>query len=867
MSSPIIATFLPLGMLPRDPHLQIVIVAALVALLVIATFAVALLKWTDYCGSPHTLFSYLRFFYASFLKPHAGDGFGGNQQDALESFYRAQAGAYDATRKVLLRGREDMLGLVAAQLKFRAKYGDSSHTRRIWIDIGGGTGYNIEAMSSYLPVTEFFSSVYLIDLSPSLCEVARRRFAGLGWANVKVICQDARSFRLEDHETGMGNNGSVRSSRSKGYFGNEAASIGGADLLTLSYSLSMIPDYYSVVDAMSSLLSPYGILGVADFYVQSGIDLAGRNYTGGVFNRHVNWLGRVFWRAWFEIDRVGLEPSRRDYLEYRFGTILSVDDRNYMVGGIPYYIWVGCQRKPVSSLPDHPHEIVERLDAAVTESPYLSPVNHTNTLSRKVSSSTPEIRSKAFNAAILNLTANLPLPSFFYQNHHWRIHYDEQLRKHTQFKNEYIYAFTWEDPRVDLRILKLGSDDVVLAVTSAGDNILAYALEGPKRIHAVDLNPTQNHLLELKVAAFTALGYADVWKLFGEGKHAGFRDLLVSELSPHMSSRALQYWLDTAGVFTSRTGNGLYETGGSRYAIKLVKWLFTSLIPSAEIRKLCGAKTLNEQREIWHSRVRKVLLSRVLSWAVIGNEMFLWKALGVPRQQRNMIQRDYYEQDELAGTWQAKTDITGQAIWEYLVNTLDPVVENTLISEDNYFYLLCLQGKYSRRCHPVYLTPRAHVRLSRLDAFDGLRIHTDEISEVMSRITPGTLTVAVIMDSMDWFDTASVEASVQISATNRALKLGGRVLLRSAGLKPWYIQEFETRGFTAQRVNARLAGTCVDRVNMYASTWLCVKTRDLPAPQVPTPTEHITPVDLRAAATSPTADVTHDASIVEKLEL
>jgi len=41
--------------------------------------------------------------------------------------------------------------------------------------------------------------------------------------------------------------------------------------------------------------------------------------------------------------------------------------------------------------------------------------------------------------------------------------------------------------------------------------------------------------------------------------------------------------------------------------------------------------------------------------------------------------------------------LRGEAIWEYLVNTLDPVAKNTLIGEENYFYLLCLQGRYSQR--------------------------------------------------------------------------------------------------------------------------------------------------------------------------
>ncbi len=73
---------------------------------------------------------------------------------------------------------------------------------------------------------------------------------------------------------------------------------------------------------LTALLSPNGVMGVVDFYVQSRVDVSFRNYTGGLIDRHVNFLGRTFWRAWFDVDRVALEPGRRDYLEYRFGTVL-----------------------------------------------------------------------------------------------------------------------------------------------------------------------------------------------------------------------------------------------------------------------------------------------------------------------------------------------------------------------------------------------------------------------------------------------------------------------------------------------------------------------------------------------------------------
>jgi betaine lipid synthase len=147
---------------------------------------------------------------------------------------------YDVTRKALLKGREDLLALAAAQLRFKAeKQGESAKRKRIWVDVGGGTGFNIEAMAEFVNVPEFFSSVYLVDFSPSLCEVARKRFARLGWTNVKVICQDARKFRLEDYENGPSGGRTSPTPSPSSYF-EPRPDHGGADLVTMSYSLSMI---------------------------------------------------------------------------------------------------------------------------------------------------------------------------------------------------------------------------------------------------------------------------------------------------------------------------------------------------------------------------------------------------------------------------------------------------------------------------------------------------------------------------------------------------------------------------------------------------------------------------------------------------
>src|SRR5438105_1314449 len=77
------------------------------------------------------------------------------------------------------------------------------------------------------------------------------------------------------------------------------------------------------------------------------------------------------------------------------------------------------------------------------------------------------------------------------------------------------YSQCWEDPEVLLKALNINSNDIVLSVTSGGDNAIALLLCSPKKITAVDLNPTQNYLLELKLAAIQGLSYDEYLSFLG----------------------------------------------------------------------------------------------------------------------------------------------------------------------------------------------------------------------------------------------------------------------------------------------------------------------------------------------------------------
>src|SRR3954469_23578685 len=98
-----------------------------------------------------------------------------------------------------------------------------------------------------------------------------------------------------------------------------------------------------------------------------------------------------------------------------------------------------------------------------------------------------------------------------------------------------IYNTCWEDPRLDRVALDLKPSDRVVVITSAGCNALDYLLAGAGEVNAVDVNPIQNSLLELKRAAILSLDYDSFFELFGDGRTPHAKELYLDELRRHLS--------------------------------------------------------------------------------------------------------------------------------------------------------------------------------------------------------------------------------------------------------------------------------------------------------------------------------------------
>ena len=104
-----------------------------------------------------------------------------------------------------------------------------------------------------------------------------------------------------------------------------------------------------------------------------------------------------------------------------------------------------------------------------------------------------------------------------------------------------LYAQCWEDPELDRAVFGAGPGATVFTITSGGCNALAFLADGPDRVLAADLNASQNHLTELKQAAFRGLSHGELLELTGV-RASRHRREMYQALRTALSGPALAYW-------------------------------------------------------------------------------------------------------------------------------------------------------------------------------------------------------------------------------------------------------------------------------------------------------------------------------------
>lgn len=192
-----------------------------------------------------------------------------------------------------------------------------------------------------------------------------------------------------------------------------------------------------------------------------------------------------------------------------------------------------------------------------------------------------------------------------------------------------LYANCWEDPRLDRAAFGIAKDDVVFSITSGGCNVLTFLLDDPRKVIALDVNPHQGYLLELKMAAFRALSHEETLEFFGVRPCPERLPIYREKLRPWLSPDAALFW----NSHPKKVARGIIHAGRyERYMRllrrtvvagfgkrRLIKRLFEADSPAARERLY-----REKWQGLWWKLLTGVMLSRRLNGLLFDQAFFAY---------------------------------------------------------------------------------------------------------------------------------------------------------------------------------------------------------------------------------------------------
>jgi S-adenosylmethionine-diacylglycerol 3-amino-3-carboxypropyl transferase len=293
------------------------------------------------------------------------------------------------------------------------------------------------------------------------------------------------------------------------------------------------------------------------------------------------------------------------------------------------------------------------------------------------------------------------------------------------------YSQCWEDPVTGTEALRLGRDDDLLVVTSGGCNVLALALERPRTVTAIDLNPAQNHLLELKLAAAQALEH-DAFVGFLGARPCEERAQLYRELRPLLTPVARTFWDEQPAAI----GGGVIHAGRfERYLALFRKRILPLMHGRGRVEELLGLREPHEQarfyERVWDNR-RWRLLFRIF----FGR--FLQTRLG-----RHPEVFRYVELRDVAR--------------HYRERARHALVDLPL--QGNYFLEYIVTGAYrDADGMPPYLLERNFAALR--ESAERIRIVTARLEHVLARRSRGLFSAFYLSDVFEWMSSDRYERTL-----------------------------------------------------------------------------------------------------------
>jgi S-adenosylmethionine-diacylglycerol 3-amino-3-carboxypropyl transferase len=270
----------------------------------------------------------------------------------------------------------------------------------------------------------------------------------------------------------------------------------------------------------------------------------------------------------------------------------------------------------------------------------------------------------------------------------------------TSFFNEIIYSSSNEDSESERRALRIRPDDVVLCITGSGARSLDLLVDSPKKIISIDFNASQNHLLELKIAAFKELSYDDMISFIGI-KESTTRLDVFQRLAPHLSEEAHSFWQKNHRLID----NGVLYCG--KWERILMTLLRLSSMRSRTITRLIHSSTIKEQRSIWNTEWDNLTWKLFLKCI---SSRFLWVYL-VREPGAKLIPKTF-------------------DVYSYMKSRFDHLANHFLIAQNHYANLL-FNGRYLDTCELPHHLREEHFETVKRQV-NNIEIVTGSLTEFLS---------------------------------------------------------------------------------------------------------------------------------------
>jgi S-adenosylmethionine-diacylglycerol 3-amino-3-carboxypropyl transferase len=167
------------------------------------------------------------------------------------------------------------------------------------------------------------------------------------------------------------------------------------------------------------------------------------------------------------------------------------------------------------------------------------------------------------------------------------------MSANSSFFQSVNYASFHEDGISERRALSLKSTDRVLCLTGSGARALELALDDPAEVVAIDWNPAQSHLLELKIAVVRRLDYRDSLKFMGL-LPSNDRESTFETLRKDLTPDAVGFWDQKKDAIR----NGFFFEGSWEKFLNRISG-FARLTRGKLIDRLINADDVEQQSEIW----------------------------------------------------------------------------------------------------------------------------------------------------------------------------------------------------------------------------------------------------------------------------